>query len=504
MRQVPLERRQHPIFSPVALISSLLLMLGLSVTIYLTGGRVFSPGDLSALNHSGQPVNNFMTHAEFGDSCTQCHAPFKGIETARCEVCHESVQQQRQTGEGLHGRFPNAEQCVACHLDHRGAEFDLLHEAINNFDHTVTDFSLARHAEDYAGMPLHCAGCHVSDRDFAVSLPACTDCHTQADAPYMTAHVQDFGSDCLLCHDGIDSLADFTAADHAELFVLHGRHAEARCAGCHENGRFIDTPTTCVACHAEPAVHAGLLGQDCTTCHTTDGWKPATLKNTPFDHAQTTRFSLEKHLTNYDGSPFTCITCHANAGQTGSFVFPESDCTACHNQYQADFMTPHIAQFGDNCLSCHDGSGNMTNFDHTQVWPLTGQHSNLDCTACHINQVYAGTPRECVECHIEPSIHAGLFGTDCANCHTTDAWQPARLMEHTFPLTHGGEGEIDCITCHTTTYTAYTCYNCHEHDQLRVEQEHREEGISGDELLDCVSCHPTGREEEGEGGGGDN
>jgi hypothetical protein len=216
----------------------------------------------------------------------------------------------------------------------------------------------------------------------------------------------------------------------------------------------------------------------------------------PFEHATSTGFSLVTHTTNTDNQPFTCRTCHVSQE---SFTFTSAQCSDCHSKSEPQFIADHTAQFGTDCLACHDGTGEMVNFDHAQVWPLEGQHAVQECTACHVNQVYGGTSRECVACHEEPVIHAGLFGLDCANCHTVDAWQPARLRQHIFPLDHGEQGELACETCHTATYTQYTCYGCHEHDPAETEREHLEEGISQQELPACANCHPTGQEDEAEG-----
>jgi hypothetical protein len=73
---------------------------------------------------------------------------------------------------------------------------------------------------------------------------------------------------------------------------------------------------------------------------------------------------------------------------------------------------------------------------------------------------------------------------------------PAHLSQHTFPLDHGEEGKIGCQTCHVQNYTTYTCTNCHAHEPTQVREEHESEGIF--EFEDCVSCHPTGLEDEAE------
>ncbi len=498
MKQVPLQRRQHPIFSPVGLISSLILIGGLTLSLFFIGGRAFSPGPLSAQNSRGEPLQEVLSHAAFGDACAQCHAPFQGIDAARCERCHEQVAVERAAGGSLHGRFPNAHRCADCHLEHQGADYNLLSGALENFDHTITRFSLARHGQDYAQMPLDCADCHSSIHNYSPEPTACAACHRQADAMFMAAHEENYGADCLVCHDGHDTLARMTAVEHGTFFLLLGQHETVPCAGCHEGTDFTATPQECQACHAEPDAHKGLFGTACADCHTPTGWQLAMLDGLEFDHARSTRFSLEKHQINMDGTDFSCTSCHLTKGAKTAFAFNMAQCTDCHVSFEADFMVPHVAAVGERCLDCHDGTGRMANFDHSTVWPLVGQHAVAACAACHVDQVFTGTPQECVACHAEPAIHAGLFGTDCAACHTAVAWAPAQLRQHTFPLDHGGEGEIACGTCHTQTYTTYVCTNCHAHDPAETAEEHLEEGIGADRLAACAACHPTGQEDEAE------
>jgi hypothetical protein len=71
------------------------------------------------------------------------------------------------------------------------------------------------------------------------------------------------------------------------------------------------------------------------------------------------------------------------------------------------------------------------------------------------------------------------------------------VFNHTFPLTHSGEGAIPCATCHANPqqYTVYTCYNCHAHPQAATQALHEREGIGGN-IDDCARCHATGQEED--------
>jgi hypothetical protein len=194
----------------------------------------------------------------------------------------------------------------------------------------------------------------------------------------------------------------------------------------------------------------------------------------------------------YAEQPLTCLTCHLDEVQS----FEMGTCITCHAGYDAEFMDQHVELFGAACLDCHDGVDRMSDFDHGKVFPLDGSHASSTCETCHVNgeagRIFKGTPTECTQCHTEPQIHAGFFGLLCEYCHSTDAWVPARLSQHTFPLSHGEQGVLECQTCHTNSYTTYTCYGCHEHQPGEIEEEHMEEAISLTELPNCTECHPQG------------
>ena len=92
-------------------------------------------------------------------------------------------------------------------------------------------------------------------------------------------------------------------------------------------------------------------------------------------------------------------------------------------------------------LACGAASAQVTgrNFDHlTTGFELTGAHRLQACESCHVDAVFAGTPRVCAACHAQgsrigatpkPSTH--VASTDvCGACHTTSAWIPASRFDH--------------------------------------------------------------------------
>lgn len=337
----------------------------------------------------------------------------------------------------------------------------------------------------------------------------------------MVNHIQDFGENCVSCHDGLDSMVNF---DHqTTAFPLEGLHQELACLDCHRVGKpdseqprqsltstnrltarpsnpvlpqdnpFANIPNTCAACHSEPPIHLGTFTSECQTCHTPAGWTPALLDGKPFDHTASSGFNLARHLRDSDNRPFACSSCH----QQNISVFDQRICLDCHSQAEsgATFMTKHIDQFGSFCLDCHDGIDRLHQFDHSRVFLLEGRHSEIDCTACHINKVFSGTPTECIECHTEPVLHAGLFGLHCQYCHTPQNWAPAHLCIHNFPLEHGNKGQNECQVCHLEKYIEYSCYGCHDHQPGPLEASHQKADISPQDLPNCTTCHPAGAKE---------
>jgi len=207
-----------------------------------------------------------------------------------------------------------------------------------------------------------------------------------------------------------------------------------------------------------------------------------------------------------------CQACHTSPWSKTTL---SDRCLACHTSVAGQLQTGtglHAAMRRQDaafdCRDCHTEHRGPTaaltevdvaTFPHDQTaFPLTGKHAGIQCGECHKGGVFEGTDASCVSCHADPPFHRGVFGTACADCHTAVGWAPATFnLPHTFPIDHGEEGPVACRVCHADSVSAYTCYGCHEHNPAETAAKHAEEA-PGD-ITNCVKCHPTGQEEEGEG-----
>ncbi len=462
------------------LLAALITTFVLVGVAFASGGHMFSSGGLNA--QTGEAVGGVNSHAQISE-CKACHsAPWESDTMAdRCLACHADIADQMRNVAQLHGAIAQKDPSLACrdcHFEHRGATASLTDIGNNVFPHEQLGYSLKGHQLTAKNEAFVCSDCHGADISTFAS-DSCQTCHSQMDIVFTQTHTLSFGTECLACHDGVDRYGnDFN--HNAFTFQLTGSHVEATCTGCHLDARTVanlqSAPQDCYSCHYQSDEHAGAFGSDCALCHTSEGWTPAN-----FDH-NLSAFKLEGEHANVK-----CESCHLN----NVFKGTPTDCYSCHQKDDE-----HNGQFGTQCEACHtpnDWEG--VSFDHSQSnFPLTGAHVTVGCESCHVNNTFVGTQSACVACHAEPTEHLGQFGTDCVACHSTNAWSPATLKDHSFPLNHGEGGTVSCVTCHPANYTTYTCYGCHEHTESRIISKHREEGIS--DFQNCVECHADGREHD--------
>ena len=269
---------------------------------------------------------------------------------------------------------------------------------------------------------------------------------------------------------------------------------------CHVNNVYRGTARECFGCHrtdyertTTPPHAASGFPTACESCHrATD----SSFRGATFNHA--TVFPLVGQHAQQ-----TCVACHVNNVYRGT----ARECVGCHRaQYDRTTTPPHAASgFSTNCESCHrasDSSFRGATFNHTTIFPLLGTHAQIACVACHTNNVYRGTARECVGCHrtqydrtTAPVHTAAGFPVTCENCHRgTDSSWTQGTFTHRFPIA-SGRHEAPCATCHTnpSSFQTFSCLTCHEHSQSEMDKEHRNINGYRYDSLACYGCHPTGR-----------
>ena len=282
----------------------------------------------------------------------------------------------------------------------------------------------------------------------------------------------------------------WTPASHDRTnFPLLGKHRSVPCGDCHLNGVIAGTPTACEACHWERRRddRYGLrLGVHCADCHTPFDWKK--LKANSWDHGTASGFPLAGVHKTMD-----CSQCHPN----NVFKGQAQDCYSCHRP-QYERAPNHVSgNYSTDCRRCHFSMATWTGAQtgHTS-FPLLGRHAAAACADCHKNNIYAGTPRECVGCHLadynatqNPDHKQAGYSTDCVSCHGASAltWLNAAVNHDQYWPLQGAHRTLECSQCHASGYDLpRDCYGCHRTDyDNTTNPNHRQAGYS----TACENCH---------------
>lgn len=297
-----------------------------------------------------------------------------------------------------------------------------------------------------------------------------------------------FPGDCNLCHvpERWDVMRDEFQFDHEKEtgVALRGAHAKAACLRCHNDFGPVGAYSSrgCGGCHLDP--HEQQLGADCSICHEEENWRP---QGIIAEHARNGFPLVGRHAV------VTCDLCHRNA-PTGDYKGAPRACEACHGADLARATSPDHAANGwtADCERCHSPTAwDLAGFRHSG-FPLTGAHSSLQCTDCHLGGNFTTLPVDCYSCHQNDyegtTFHAAAnFSHDCRQCHSTSRWTPSNF-QHTWPLT-GKHATTDCLLCHVGsnfTSTPTDCWSCHS-DDFGNGPNH----VTGNFSHECQTCHTT-------------
>jgi hypothetical protein len=416
-------------------------------------------------------------------TCRECHLDgvFEGTPTT-CEACHwERRQDDRYALQlGIH--------CADCH-----EPFTWKHVTPNKWNHEMA----AGYPLEGIHMTLDCIECH-SAGSFRGASADCFGCHEKdySESRNPDHKAAGFSTACQECH--FSGSAWHSARFSHDFYPLSGQHAIAVCSDCHSSGQYAGLPADCVFCHQsdydsaqDPNHRESGFPTDCEACHGTDA---STWEGAVFTHA---KFPLKgKHRI------ADCNDCHSS----GQYEGLPSVCVFCHLEDYLTARDPDHKQMGfhTDCEVCH-GTDAVTwekaNFFHSSFWALQGAHTDLDCSACHVNGL--DLPRNCIGCHKadynsarNPNHRNAGFPTDCEFCHYPShlLWSQVKF-NHSFLIESGKHSRWECTDCHTSAnYRDFSCINCHNHNKTRMDKEHNEVPGYSYNSQSCYACHPQGRE----------
>ncbi len=344
-----------------------------------------------------------------------------------------------------------------------------------------------------------CTKCHPEGKQ--LSQGTCLACHDELQPRLnkglgLHGRIKDEKRNCELCH-GEHKGEDFKLIDwgtggqktfkHDRTgWALKGKHADTKCASCHEKrlmsatavklldkrpGTMLGLATGCTDCHFDE--HRGQQQEDCEYCHVEKDWKPAP----GFNHDDTQYPLRGKHIK------VKCTGCHDTEKDPDAHGFPAPKnetflrfaplehraCLDCHKDWHA---TQSTGSFGPRCQSCHtvDGwhiirnSAKERGFHDKTNFPLKGAHLDVDCNSCHGG--FPGVPHKlkpiahdlCTNCHAD--AHEGQLTVngrlpDCTKCHSEQGFAPAKfsLADHakTKYALEGAHQVVACASCHPPT-----------------------------------------------------
>jgi hypothetical protein len=451
-----------------------------------------SPGDLS----------NLHAHLEGLSNCTQCHVIGNKVSSEKCLACHTEIKERMDLNKGYHASSEvKGKECIVCHSDHNGKNFQLVRLDNTKFDHNLTGFSLSvPHAKK------DCKDCHskkyitgqkIKDKTFTYLGVGqeCLNCHEDY-------HQKTLSSTCMNCHDP-DAFKPASKFNHsATKFKLLGKHTKVDCIKCHKVEMAGSTKfqkfqgvvfANCTSCHKDP--HQNKFGQNCRKCHSEESFKSVNVSGT-FDHDKTDFKLVDKHLN------VSCQACHKT-----KLTDPlrHDRCTDCHADY-------HKKQFVKNgilpdCSQCHSVKGfNLSSYTMEQhkagTFPLNGAHEATPCVDCHRKQKewsFREIGNNCIDCHKDihgSNIPAKYYPeSGCKNCHTENRWSDITFNHSvTGFILDGAHTRQSCRICHFRkdpdgnvlqkfSGLPTKCTECHTDNHFKQ--------FDKNGITNCTSCHDT-------------
>jgi hypothetical protein len=435
-------------------------------------------------------------------NCTQCHILGEKVSNKKCLDCHAELKARIDLQKGYHSSGEvKGKECVTCHSDHHGKEFQIIRFDKSKFNHSLTGYTLSG-----AHGKKQCVNCHkpefITDQKIKKKKFTYLGLNTECLTCHVDYHQKTLSRNCGDCHD-YESFKPAKKFDHNKAsFQLTGKHQEIFCIQCHKVGTLNNQKfqefkgikfANCSNCHTDP--HQNKFGQNCSQCHSDLSFSIIKTVNS-FDHSKTD-FKLEGKHQQVD-----CKSCHKTKFTN---ALKSDHCTDCHTDY-------HNHQFASqgvspDCSACHTvnsfkGSSYTIEQHNQSPFRLEGAHLATPCFACHKKAEkwsFREIGKKCSDCH--ENIHKTYISekyypqADCESCHNVSRWSSVSFdhSKTNFGLS-GSHAKKTCRDCHFKAGNdgivqqqfmglSTVCSNCHQ------DIHNSQFDING--ITDCSRCHVT-------------
>lgn len=391
----------------LSLAAGIFVFFGVSYLLWADRRDAFRPGPLSSAHRliSGP------------QSCNECHSPFSGVESQRCERCHQ--------GPEHHERQATTPECLACHVEHRflpdladvdtpqctschsQVEVDdgqplVYADGVTDFAANHPDFSVTFERDsETIRVPLDQA---VANRIDATPIKLNHDLHLNPEKMAKLAPERPRDSKQLTC----DSCHTLGADDKLMTPISYGEH----CSSCHQLAWLANQPL--VPHGSTDRAYEFILRNlaDRRGIGTSSVRSRDTLRRLSIirrgERARSAAERVEGQALDLTGRLFrsTCSKCHevldADDALLARIVTPEipSDwlphgefthgrhanmqCEACHAAAETSTETADVLLQGiETCLPCHGG---VTESGRADAGILAGEveSATTDCVSCHL------------------------------------------------------------------------------------------------------------------------
>ena len=197
------------------------------------------------------------------------------------------------------------------------------------------------------------------------------------------------------------------------------------------------------------------------------------------------------HTTNVGVMVAKCTACHANderllGRQPTAFHANIGECSTCHIEHQGTNIRPVVM---DHVALAKVGARTLAQASQTDEASATTLKSLQTWLRVRIpDQLDAGSTREalnCAGCHSTKDRHVGLFGTDCAQCHTMTKWTIVGFQ-------HPSPRSTECAQCHQAPPSHYMMHFDMISKKIAGQEDARVSGCCGAvQVNQCYRCHQT-------------